>query len=55
MWLSNGHEHRLRDGKKDNLRIFTLQKKVLRQLLFLENVSVTKINILKSKLSKNIN
>ena len=29
MWLSNGHkgnEHRLRDGKKDNLQIFTFKK-----------------------------
>ena len=44
--MSNGHkgnELRLLDGKKDNLRIFTLIKGVLRQLLFLEIVSVSKI------------
>ena len=29
--------------KKDSLQIFTLKKNVLRQLLFLEVVSVTKI------------
>ena len=29
--------------KKDNLQIFTVKKNVLRQLLFLEIVSVTKI------------
>ncbi len=29
--------------KKDNLQIFTFKKNVLRQLLFLEIVSVTKI------------
>ena len=29
--------------KKDELRIFTFKKNVLRQLLFLEIVSVTKI------------
>ena len=45
--LSNGHKEneRLWDGKKDNLQIFTFEKKnVLRQLLFLEIVSSQRLN-----------
>ena len=40
--LSNGQRTEIMRWKKDNLQIFTSKKNLLRKLLFLEIVSVTK-------------
>ena len=40
---SKGKRTQIMRWKKDNLQIFTFKKNVLRQLLFIEIVSVTKI------------